>query len=361
MIGCLTITAMSIVFGTSTSLTCMVVSRVLLGLFNPIWGIAKTLVSELCSRKHEARAMGLTASCWSLGVVLGPVIGGFLANPGSLYPQVFRDRGDSQTPFYISILIQYPYLLPNLVVGLFSFVACCLVFACLPETLPEHPATAGVQRGEEGGAAVKKRGATIRELLDTPGVSLAMTAYFVLSFIDLSFSEVIPLWAIASVAAGGLGLQQQRIAFLMTFTGCIQVAYTMVFYPVIVEHLGRVQSFHKGQMLFIPVCLGITLLNALPAGSLAQFVLLVLMFAVARACCSLGNSSIGLIVNRCVEKEQRASVNGLSMGVGSMAKAIGPMMSTYVFAWSINPPRDGKRPHILLIKCMRGERTLISS
>jgi MFS family permease len=279
--------------------------------------------------------MGLTASCWSLGVVLGPVIGGFLANPGTLYPSVFADQGD-ETSFFVKMLLQYPYLLPNLVVGMFSFVACCLVYVCLPETLMEH-----VSSESESGVEVKKRGATVKELLNTPGVSFALSAYFVLSFIDLSFSEIIPLWAIASVAAGGLGMEQQRIGFLMTFTGCLQVAYTMIFYPIIVGYLGRVQSFRKGQMLFIPFCLGITLLNDFSAGSFTQFVLLVFMFAIARACCSLGNSSIGLIVNRCVQKEQRASINGLSMGIGSMAKAIGPMVSTYLFAWSINPP-DGE-------------------
>ena len=321
-------------FGMSTSLWMMIVSRVLLGLFNPIWGIAKTLVSELCSRKYEARAMGLTASCWSLGVVVGPVIGGFLANPGKLYPQVFTEN-NAETFMLVRLLIDYPYLLPNLVVGMFSGVAGCLVYWCLPETLAEHPSPA------LGGAAVTKRGASVRELLHAPGVSFALTAYFVLSFIDLSFSEIIPLWAIASVAAGGLGMEQQRIGFLMTFTGCLQVAYTMVFYPIIVEYWGRIQSFRKGQMLFIPFCLGITVLNEFPSDSLSQFVLLVLMFAIARACCSLGNSSIGLIVNRCVQKEQRASINGLSMGIGSMAKAIGPMVSTYLFAWSINPA-DGK-------------------
>lgn len=264
------------------------------------------------------------------------MIGGFLANPGELYPSVFADQGD-RTSFFIRVFLAYPYLLPNVVVGGFSFVACCLVFFFLPETLVTHTSSTQLQ-GSDGATASPQRGATVSELLNTPGVSFALSAYFVLSFIDLSFSEIIPLWAIASGAAGGLGMQQQRIGFLMTFTGCLQVAYTMVFYPVIVGYLGRVQSFRKGQIFFIPFCLGITLLNHFSTGSFTQFTLLVFMFAIARACCSLGNSSIGLIVNRCVRTEQRASINGLSMGVGSMAKAIGPMVSTYLFAWSINPP-----------------------
>lgn len=325
IIGCMTISLMSILFGLSSNLLMMVISRVLLGLFNPIWGTAKTLVSELCSRKYEARAMGLTASCWSLGVVVGPVIGGFLANPVKLYPTTFSSEHDS-------IFNMYPYLLPNLVISVFSLASCLMVYFFLPETLTDHkhPVT-----GDK-----VKRGATIFELLRTPGVAPAFSAYFVLSFVDLSFSEVIPLWAIASVSVGGLGMEQRRIGFLMTFTGCLQVVYTMVVYPMLVKLLGRVESFRIGQIVFIPFCLGITLLNKMKPESLQQFVMLVFVFAVARAGCSLGNSSIGLIVNRCVRKEQRASINGLSMGIGSMAKAIGPMTSTFIFAWSINPSQE---------------------
>ena len=47
----------------------------------------------------------MVTACWSLGMVLGSIIGGLLANPCDLYPEIF---GQSH------IFATYPYLLPNL-------------------------------------------------------------------------------------------------------------------------------------------------------------------------------------------------------------------------------------------------------
>ena len=36
------------------------------------------------TKTHEAKAMGLTTGCWSLGLIFGPAFGGLLANiPGA--------------------------------------------------------------------------------------------------------------------------------------------------------------------------------------------------------------------------------------------------------------------------------------
>lgn len=55
--GCISISVFSILFGFSSSLYTAVFARFFLGLFNPVWGIAKALVSELVAPQYEARAM----------------------------------------------------------------------------------------------------------------------------------------------------------------------------------------------------------------------------------------------------------------------------------------------------------------
>jgi MFS family permease len=88
IVGCCSVCSMSLLFGLSTNFVVAVLARFFLGVFNPIWGIAKTLISELVSPEHESRAMGLTTGVWSLGLVFGPSIGGLLANPALLYPGI---------------------------------------------------------------------------------------------------------------------------------------------------------------------------------------------------------------------------------------------------------------------------------
>jgi hypothetical protein len=221
------------------------------------------------------------------------------------------------------------------------------VLLFLPETMQPHPNATitssqgvGGEAGEGECAALEpKRGASAVELIRTDGVAAALMAYFFLSFIDMSFNEIVPLWAMSSLAVGGLNMLQKSIAALMTLTGCLLVVYTFVLFPKISNYFGRVRSYRGGQIIFIPFCLGLTLLSAIPQDSFMnslQFPLLVLFYAVGKACCSLGNSSLGLIINRSVPKEKRASINGLSMSIGSASKAIGPMSSAFIYAWSIS-------------------------
>lgn len=46
-----------------------------------------------------------------------------------------------------------------------------------------------------------------------------------------------------------------------------------------------------------------------------------------------GFTSLFLLINRAVPAEKRASVNGLAMTVGSVAKAVGPILGSVGYAW----------------------------
>ena len=56
---------------------------------------------------------GMVTACWSLGLVVGSIIGGLLANPCELYPHLFSES---------SIFATFPYLLPNLGTIILSLV-----------------------------------------------------------------------------------------------------------------------------------------------------------------------------------------------------------------------------------------------
>jgi len=129
IIGCFSVSIFSIMFGCSDSFIMAIASRFLLGFFNPIWGIAKTLVSELCTKSQEATAMGITTGCWSLGLIFGPAFGGLFASPCELYPETFGNMDSDH------VFCRYPYLLPNLITAFFGILAAILVYTFFPETL----------------------------------------------------------------------------------------------------------------------------------------------------------------------------------------------------------------------------------
>lgn len=101
-------TALSMIsFGFAKSLTGAIVARALGGLLNGNVGVLQTTVAELVTKKeHQPRAYSIMPFVWGLGSIIGPAMGGALAQPCESYPSLFP-RG--------SLFDTYPFLLPNLV------------------------------------------------------------------------------------------------------------------------------------------------------------------------------------------------------------------------------------------------------
>lgn len=103
-----------IMFGLSTSLGMAIAARAFLGLGNGNIGIIRTIVAELVpERELQPRAFSLMPLVWTMGSILGPALGGALANPAKKHPAIF---GKS------SFFKKYPFALPNLVCSIFFIV-----------------------------------------------------------------------------------------------------------------------------------------------------------------------------------------------------------------------------------------------
>lgn len=62
--------------------------------------------------------------CFNIGVIIGPILGGLLADPARSYPSIFGG---------ITWLLKYPYAPPNLVSAFFLLSAAAAVFFGLEE------------------------------------------------------------------------------------------------------------------------------------------------------------------------------------------------------------------------------------
>jgi len=119
LIGCASIAVLSVLFGVSTTFSMALVTRFLIGLGNGIAGTSKTIVAELCSEDFQPRAMGFVTGTWSLGLILGPALGGVTARQTLGLPGIFG---------------RFPYLLPNLITAAIACYAFYQTWFYLPET-----------------------------------------------------------------------------------------------------------------------------------------------------------------------------------------------------------------------------------
>ncbi|KAF4456965.1 hypothetical protein F53441_980 [Fusarium austroafricanum] len=105
--------------------------RLLGGLLNGNIGVIQTMVGELVTKpEHEPRAYSIMPFIWSIGTIIGPSIGGMLANPHDSWPGLFRTG---------SLFHLYPYLLPNVICAGLLLVSIVLGFLLLEETHPDMP------------------------------------------------------------------------------------------------------------------------------------------------------------------------------------------------------------------------------
>ena len=118
-----------IVFGLSLNLPLAMFARALGGLLNGNIGVLQTTVAEIVRvKEHQPRAYSIMPFVWCLGSILGPAMGGALAQPCLSYPSVFaRD----------TIFDHFPFLLPNLVCVAVLLAGIVVGILFLEETHPE--------------------------------------------------------------------------------------------------------------------------------------------------------------------------------------------------------------------------------
>lgn len=112
-------------FGFSTSFWQALLFRSLGGATNGNVGVLRTMISELVrEKKYQQRAFVLLPMTFNIGVIVGPILGGLLADPASSYPSIF-----GQVEFFR----RFPYAAPNLVSAFFLCSAATAAWLCLEE------------------------------------------------------------------------------------------------------------------------------------------------------------------------------------------------------------------------------------
>ena len=77
-------------------------------------GIIRTTVAEMVPHKSlQPRAFSIMPLVWSMGSVMGPILGGALAEPVKSLPEIFGK---------IEFFRTFPYALPNLVISVFYVI-----------------------------------------------------------------------------------------------------------------------------------------------------------------------------------------------------------------------------------------------
>ncbi|KAH7906267.1 MFS general substrate transporter [Hygrophoropsis aurantiaca] len=345
------------VFGLSLSMLCfglsrtfwgLVLSRSISGALGGNTGVMKSMLGELTDSTNRAQGFALMTLTWSVGVTLGPTVGGILARPQDNFPHVFKG----------AFWAEYPYFLPCAVAASLAAVTfiCLLVF--LTEALPVRPSctTAPVVCGGRTDSSVDSR-ATNHQGVDSftsplslseepvplrslmiPSVLIPMINYGALATLEIAMLALLPLFYSTPVEVGGLGFSPATIGMTMGFFGVINGPIQVLLFPPLVNHYGPKAVFCMGIICFMPI---FTLFPVISAAAqwwgVTRLIWIPLLSQLVFA--AIQEMSFGCILmfitSSAPNRRSLGATVGLAQTTASVARIVGPILSTSMFAFSV--------------------------
>ncbi|KAF2643081.1 MFS general substrate transporter [Massarina eburnea CBS 473.64] len=356
----------TLLFGLSRNIYMAVIARGIGGLTNPNVGVVQTCVGELATRREQqAKAFSIAPYLRALGNLVGPVIGGYLAEPNKQYPKIF-----SRSEFWIT----FPFFLPNLAVVallVLTFAAC---FLFLEETLParrdkpnvgsqlreklhivirplchEIPMVPQEHQGDDDGLPtdIERRSGQLNSVTTDDSQSQVFTNQVIQQILSVSFlafhkvaSDIImpvfPATPTSNMKAiqhkptlefgHGFGLSTKQIAPILLVQAVVAIVAQYVFVPRIINVFGALRVYrlclwiYGFTYLFTPF----TALLKPPGAGIAVTCDLVVKVVLS----STGYTCSAIL-------DHLAKVNGASASFGCLSRSVGPLVAGRLFDWGI--------------------------
>ncbi|KAH8651393.1 major facilitator superfamily domain-containing protein, partial [Xylariales sp. PMI_506] len=382
-------------YGFSTTFALAMFWQIVQGGMNSNIAMARTVVAELHLNSDErlrARALLLLQLSSNIGMVFGPLIGGFASN---------RER--------LGLFSDYPYALPNLISGAFFAISALGILLVVEETLESAKSCEGsrfslwntvtkvlhfrrrgvpayealpqedrrdslsgpaesslevIENGEEPETPAQPSKLPFRKIW-TREITCNLISLFIISGHISTFNTVWTLFLGTSVAkdagsgnpfvfGGGVGLDAPKIGTLITCATAVGVALQMFALPRLIDRFGTLRLWRLC-LWFFPVAyffapFAASVASAVSRGSnpesgdaaaasgssLAVWVVIsviMVLFVVGR---TIAQPLLVILLNECVpHPAARATVNSLSTSVANAARSLFPLVLMAIYGYGL--------------------------
>ncbi|KAM0843220.1 hypothetical protein ACQ4PT_057857 [Festuca glaucescens] len=309
-------------FGLSVKYWMAITTRLLLGSLNGFLAPIKAYCIEVCRDEQQALGMSTVNTAWGLGLIIGPAIGGYLAQPAKQYPHIFDDK---------STFGRFPYLLPCLCISTLATLAliCCI---WLPETLHKHTNLEKVVETAEPSTAQEHTESPKKSLLKNWPLMSSIITYSVFSLHDTAYSEIFSLWTVSDRKYGGLSFSSKDVGQVLTVAGACLLVYQLFVYRWLDKILGTINSTRIASALSIPIIAAYPFMTHLSGIRLGVVLYIAAMFKSSLAITRVSGTS--LLQNNVVPQGQRGAANGIATTFMSLFKSVAPAGAGIIFSWA---------------------------
>lgn len=223
-------------FGFAQTIWQMIVFRSIAGIFAGTIVTIRTMITEHSTSKTQARAFSWFAFTGNLGIFIGPLLGGALADPAYQYRRAFGG---------IRFFEHFPYALPTLVTGSVALISGVLSILFVEETLPaalQHNKKANADSEADPSTSNSSNGPTsdnsTRALIGSAGVIPVLYLYGHIMVLAFAYTAIVPVFWYEPVELGGLGFSSALISIFMGVTGASQAIWLLLIFPPLQKRIG---------------------------------------------------------------------------------------------------------------------------
>lgn len=359
MIGVTGATLSSACFGFSESLGLMIFSRALAGALSGNVAVISSMLSEMTDETNQGKVFPLVGATWSIGCVIGPMLGGHLSNPMRKWPQVFE---------HLPIFQRYPYLLPCVISSAFSVLAIIMCGLFVEETLPSKVAAKKAQRARESlspeaadvsplrTASQPDRStpappsvpkATVMSHLSHPHIQALLASTFLIYFLGVGFEVIFVLFSYTRIDLGGMQRSPVQIGSALAGSGAVGAIVSIVIFPWIQRRFNN-RKLYTVLVAFWWIPFGLIPLGHLAAkrgesmperkaDALSWAAIIVILIPVKIA---VNVYPLNMILTKASvdDPSQLGSLFGLQQALSSISRGLAPGFVSSFFAYSIEHP-----------------------
>jgi len=309
---------------------------------------------------------------WSLGTIIGPMIGGLFADPHDSWPKLFPSG---------SLFARFPYLLPNLICAGLLAVSILLGYFLLDETHPDKQPRVllpddtylsentplletsdalkrpAVDLRDENYGSVRERIIPIPPApkvdddmvptIWTKRIMAIIISLSIFTYHSMTFDHLLPIFledprSHASTTAysgslffaGGLGLSLHTVGLIMAVQGLIALFTQAVVFPLAASYFGIYQLFILVTVFHPAVYLSVPPLALIPAES--TFLLHTAIYAMLVLRNLLGILLYPLLLillkDATPSSNVLGKVNGLAASAGAACRMVAPPVAGMLYA-----------------------------
>ncbi|KAF8432610.1 major facilitator superfamily domain-containing protein [Terfezia claveryi] len=357
LFGTLGTAAGFLAFGYVKNLWQAAVVQAFIGVVNGNAGVVSTVLGEITDKHNQGSSFAYLPMVYSLGSILGPIMGGSLAGPPSLM-----------------VSKKYPFLLPNLVSTVILLVDFAISMFYLEESLEQAQElpplgtrvqnlffwlwqfTAGAakpsylrgkfenhrRKGPQATSlgspprlfprsrSLSRNSAAIeeefKEIILTPSILLLLAAYFVFNLSNITFSSLYPIFVSTSPPTGR-GLSPREIGLTLSFTGLAAILFQICagIGTNITDKVGNKNGFQVAMVGMVASFFLMPLTWSegkwLMYGSISGVLLIKSIANVLGFTCALI-----MVTNASPDKSVLGRINGLAQTLAAAGRAVGPFL-----------------------------------